>query len=631
MKSTDTQSVKLDRSRIQIKPNDYVEFKKEVFKVSQIIDFNELIGISVTSKRATKLSIKDIKPISPQNIEDNSAIYKDLSDISDEDYKEIEERYLAIQPLLSNNTSMSRKDIEDYANSLNLHFTTLYRWLKLYKSTGTMLGLLSRTSGRKEGEMRIDYRTETIIKNVIDTYYLSKQKPSVQAVINKINIECKNQQIKPPGKNTIRNRINKISEYEKLRKQGNRSIARTKYEPVPGSFNTEYPLQLIEIDHTPVDIILVDDESRLPIGRPWITLAIDIYSRMIVGYYLTLSAPSVTSVAMCVTNCVLPKDELLLKLDIDASWNVWGFPSTIHVDNGADFRAEAIKRAGLMHGINIDFRPIGRANFGGHIERVIGTLMSAVHELPGTTFSNIQKRQEYNSDEHATFTFSEFEKWLVTFITKIYHKRKHHGIDMSPEQQWEEAIFGENLTIGLMPKPSDSLSVTIDFLPIYLRTIQKNGVNIDGLNYYDHLLRSKINQMDEHNNKAKKQFVFKRDPRDISYVWYYEDITMEYFKIPLADQSIPSMTLWEYDSIKNRIKENGSGKINKDAILEAHEELHKQISESVNKSKKARREQQKLKNKNIEMTATFSKPEMPITEESTTSDDIWGDDIPDFG
>ena len=54
-----------------------------------------------------------------------------------------------------------------------------------------------------------------------------------------------------------------------------------------------------------------------------------------------------------------------------------GFPETIHVDNGADFRAEAIKEAGLVHGINIEFRPVGRSNFGGHIERVIGTNISA--------------------------------------------------------------------------------------------------------------------------------------------------------------------------------------------------------------------------------------------------------------
>ncbi|MCK9490710.1 MAG: DDE-type integrase/transposase/recombinase [Sulfurimonas sp.] len=625
----DIKSVKLDRSRIEIKQNEYVEYHNEIYKVSQLLDFSEIIGISIKDKRAKRLLIKDVKPVAPKDSSDNIAIYKDLSDISDYEYKEIEERYLAIKPLLSNN--MSREDIEKHAKEIDVHYTTLYRWLKNYKSTGTLLGLASKPSGRIKGETRLLYSVEKIIQKVIDTYYLTKQKPSVQAVINRINIECKNQNYKAPGKNTIRNRIHQIAEYEKLKRQGNRSIARNKFEPVPGSFNADYPLQLIEIDHTPVDLIVVDDETRKPIGRPWLTIAIDIYSRMIVGYYLSLNAPSVTSVAMCITSSVLPKDELLLKLDIDSNWDVWGFPTTIHVDNGADFRAEAVQKAGLTHGINIEFRPVGKTNFGGHVERAIGTIMSAVHELPGTTFSNIQKRQEYNSDEHASLTFSEFEKWLVTYITKVYHKRKHHGIDISPEEQWEEGIFGEDSTVGLIPKPTDALTVMIDFLPIFERTIQKNGVNIDGLNYYDNLLRSRINKIDE-STKRKKVFVFKRDPRDISYVWFYDDITLEYFKIPLADQSMPIMSLWEFESIKNRIKEKGSKTINNAQILEAHDELNQQINESAKKSKKARREQQRLKNRDIE-TASNDTPSKRRIQGTPSVDNslIWDSDVPDFG
>lgn len=627
--SDDRKSVKLDRSRIQIKINEYVEFEKETYKVSELISFSEIIGVSIKNRRAKRLFIKDVKPITPENIDENVAVFKDLSDISDNEYKQMEERYTAIQPLLSEN--ISRADIEKYAQELDIHYTTLYRWLKNYKSTGTLLGLISKPSGRVKGETRLAHSTEEIIQKAIETYYLTKQKPSIQAVINKINIECKNRGLQSPGKNTIRNRIHKISEYEKLKKQGSRSIARTKFEPVPGKFEADYPLQLIEIDHTRADIILVDDETRQPIDRPWITIAIDIYSRMIVGYYLTLNAPSVTSVAMCITNAILPKDNLLLRLDIDSNWDVWGFPDTIHVDNGADFRAEAVKRAGLMHGINIEFRPIGKTSYGGHVERAIGTIMNATHELPGTTFSNISKRGEYDSDKNASMTFSEYEKWLVTFITKVYHKRKHHGIGMSPEQLWEEGIFGEENVNGLMQKPSDSLSITIDFLPIFTRTIQKNGVNIDGLNYYDNILRSRINQIDE-DTKKKKHFTFKRDPRDISYIWFYDVITLEYFKIPLADQSIPAMSLWEFERIKSFLKERGSKGINNTQITEAHEELHQQIGESVKKSRKARREQQKIKNKNLEQQ--YSQHQRQTDKQNDTiveNESIWDEDVPDFG
>lgn len=625
----ETNSIKLDRTRIEIKPNSYVKYKNLEYKITQLLNFNEVIGIDVVTKKAKLLPIAELSSIEPSKDINAESISKDISEINDSEYNEAKRRYEAILPLLEKN--LSRKDSVEYSKKIGIHFTTLYRWQERYKSTGTILGLISNKVGAKKGNTRLNSEIEILIKRIIDSYYLTIQKPSVQSVVDKVLAECKKMNIIAPHSNTIRNRIESISEYEKLKKQGSKGIARTKYEPAPNKFEATYPLQLIEIDHTPCDIILVDDEHRLPIGRPWITVAIDIYSRMIVGYYLSMNAPSVTSVGMCVSNTILPKDTLLAKFDVNANWNVWGFPETIHVDNGADFRAEAVKKAGLAHGINIEFRPVGRANFGGHIERVIGTLMHEIHNLPGTTFSNIKQRGEYDSDANASMTFFEFEKWLVTFITKIYHKRVHNSLSLTPEQQWEEGLFGDENSIGFIQKPSSNSTIILDFLPIYERTIQKNGVNIDGLNYYDHVLRAKINQTE---NGKKKQFIFKRDPRDISYVWFYEESTKEYFKIPVANQNMPSMTAWEFYSIKTNLKNKGLKRVNQDAILEAREELHNQIQLSVKNSKKARRDSQRLKNKDIEMKEinnNFSNNKINTDNQNhSISESFWDEEIPEF-
>jgi len=622
-------NIKLDRTRIDIKPNSYVKYKNLEYKITQLLNFNEVIGIDVVTKKAKLLPIAELSSIEPSKDINAESISKDISEINDSEYNEAKRRYEAILPLLEKN--LSRKDSVEYSKKIGIHFTTLYRWQERYKSTGTILGLISNKVGAKKGNTRLNSEIEILIKRIIDSYYLTIQKPSVQSVVDKVLAECKKMNIIAPHSNTIRNRIESISEYEKLKKQGSKSIARTKYEPAPNKFEADYPLQLIEIDHTECDIILVDDEHRLPIGRPWITVAIDIYSRMIVGYYLSMNAPSVTSVGMCVSNTILPKDTILAKFDVNANWNVWGFPETIHVDNGADFRADAVKKAGLAHGINIEFRPVGRANFGGHIERAIGTLMSEIHNLPGTTFSNIKQRGEYNSDANASMTFFEFEKWLVTFITKIYHKRVHNSLFLTPEQQWEEGLFGDENSIGFIQKPSSNSTIILDFLPIYERTIQKNGVNIEGLNYYDHVLRTKINQTE---NGKKKQFIFKRDPRDISYIWFYEESTKEYFKIPVANQNMPSMTAWEFDSIKTNLKNKGLKRVNQDAILEAREELHNQIQLSVKNSKKARRDSQRLKNKDIEMKEinnNFSNNKINIDNQNhSISESFWDEEIPEF-
>jgi len=226
-------------------------------------------------------------------------------------------------------------------------------------------------------------------------------------------------------------------------------------------------------------------------------------------------------------------------------------------------------------------------------------------------------------------TFSEFEKWLVTYITKIYHEREHKGISMSPKRLWDIGIFEGEAPIGLLPKPSDPLSVTLDFLPIYERSIQKNGVTIEGLNYYAHLLRNKIHAKDEVTGK-KKKFIFKRDPRNIKYIWFYDESLHKYFKIPVADQAMPDMTLWEFNLIKKRLREKNVHHIDMYKILDAYEELHKQIDESVHKSKKARRAKQRLKNQAKEVNMSTSKTiehSQPI-QQDMIDDSLWDGDIP---
>jgi putative transposase len=53
-----------------------------------------------------------------------------------------------------------------------------------------------------------------------------------------------------------------------------RKAARDRFAPVTGSLEPKWPLSLVQIDHTLVDVIVVDSATRAPIRRPWLTLAI---------------------------------------------------------------------------------------------------------------------------------------------------------------------------------------------------------------------------------------------------------------------------------------------------------------------------------------------------------------------
>ncbi len=631
MTSIKNEKLKLNRQKVQLIIGNFVKYESQIYKITQLIDFNEVIGVNIETNDAKRLLIEYIKPIPNNMIKDNGYIFKDIDDIADDEWKIIEIRLNAIRPLLNGAT---RKEIEEHAKEIGIHFTTLYRWLSGYKSTGTVTGLLSQKRGRKDGTVFIAEDIEKTIQDTIKNDYLIKERPSIKSVINKIKIKCLERNLALPSNNTIRNRINKITQYEFFEKRNSKNLVKDKFAPATKKYSADYPLQKVQIDHTRVDLHIVDDEHRTSIGRPWLTLAIDIYSRMIVGYYLSLDAPSGVSVGMCIVNAILQKNKLLNQFELDTEWNVWGKFDNIFTDNGADFRSFSVEQACLANGIHINFRPIGKKEYGGHIERLIGTTMTEVHDIPGTTYSNIKEKMDYDSEGNACMTFDEFEKWLLIYITKIYQHNIHSGIKTSPYIKWKEGIFGTKDTpgIGYPQIPGDVESLTIDFLPSIERTIQKNGVTIDGLTYFDQILRTKIRGYDigYDSNNSNPKYIFKRDSRDISFIWFYDNIQQEYYKIGLANMEFPPMSLQELNIIKNNIEKTNSKILNEYNILEGYKELYSHVDESIKKTKQQKKMIQKAKNNKKNSVTNIINEHTTNSIPKNNESDIWDKDIPDF-
>jgi putative transposase len=57
--------------------------------------------------------------------------------------------------------------------------------------------------------------------------------------------------------------------------------ARERFDHVNHAPVIKQALERVQIDHTPVDLIVVDEISRKPLGRPWLSLVIDNASRMV--------------------------------------------------------------------------------------------------------------------------------------------------------------------------------------------------------------------------------------------------------------------------------------------------------------------------------------------------------------
>ena len=111
-----------------------------------------------------------------------------------------------------------------------------------------------------------------------------------------------------------------------MRRKDEPAIKATK--ATPGHYVAARPLEIVQIDHTRVDVVVVDEETGQTIGRPWITLAIDVFTRMVTGFHLTMAAPSRLSTGLALLHAVRDKTAWLNNREIKAPWPVAGLPET---------------------------------------------------------------------------------------------------------------------------------------------------------------------------------------------------------------------------------------------------------------------------------------------------------------
>lgn len=231
---------------------------------------------------------------------------------------------------------LSKAAIEDTCTRLDVSRASLYRMLRRLKAEGTVTALLPRTRGRREGSKIDDPSRDRLIRQTIKQFYLAPERPKFARLVEEIRLRCIEDGLVAPSWRTVKARLREIDARTRAQRRGDKLImAATK--AVPGKYRASRPLEIVQVDHTKVDVIVVDEETRKPIGRPWLTLAMDVFSRMVTGFYLTMDPPSRLSISLCLLHAVYDKTAWLKDRMIEEDWPSAGLPETIHVDNGADF------------------------------------------------------------------------------------------------------------------------------------------------------------------------------------------------------------------------------------------------------------------------------------------------------
>jgi putative transposase len=512
------------------------------------------------------------------------------------------ERAALLTPL-AETSHCTVEQIDEVARHLKISRTMVYRLLARFRAFPQTSSLLPEKPGRKRGTKELSPAQERIIDVQIREFYLSKRRPSMAALHRAIASDCFQSKIPSPSYKAVKARVELIAVRDALQAREGARAAGSKFQPIAGSLVADHPLEIVQIDHTLVDVIVVDDLHRKPIGRPWLSLAIDIATRTVPGFFLSLQSPSALSVAMTISRAVLPKDEYLAALQVQADWPVCGIPETLHLDNGKEFHARALLRGCGQYGIRIVHRPPCRPHFGGHIERLIGTLMGEIHLLPGTTFSSTAARGDYNSTRHAAMTLRELEAWLAWQIAGVYHLRMHSSLHHAPLEAWKEGVALANKPLR---QPASPKRFYIDFLPYKKRAVGRDGIRMFNVLYWHGALHSYI--------RDGKRYVVKYDPNDISRVYLLERGN-SYLEVPYRDLSHRPASVKEIQNGARLCRVAEKNTVDEQRLFQAVEKQREVMEAAKKKTMKARRQIQQTAQPKFARTSSVGPPLRPSEPE----------------
>ena len=425
---------------------------------------------------------------------------------------------------------------------------SVYRWLKSYEASGKNISALIpnfEQCGNKGG-CRLEIELRNLVDGVINDNCFGREKYSLdqlQALIaNRVEEENRfrplNDQLTIPARETIMRRIETFDIADRIKARrgkwvATRILAQHKKTPYP-----ELPLARTEFDHTKTDLMVIDEEDNLPIGRLTLSFLLDSFTKYPLGYYLGFEPPSYYAVMECLYHAISQKPDLRELYGTENEWLAYGVPNMIVADNGKEMIGNDLADACLSLKIVLDKAPVKTPEFKGGVERIFGTLNTGLfHTLSGTTFSNFIEKGDYNSQKLACVSAGEVEKALNIFIVDYYCQKYHRGLNGIPARRWEAAM--ENNFFPRLPSSKDTLKILLG--RVDYRTIKDTGIVYNRLRYNcGELLDIRLRLKGE-------QVKFKYHPGDLSMIHVYDPFEKRYIDVPSLDEEYTKgMSLWKH-------------------------------------------------------------------------------------
>lgn len=330
-------------------------------------------------------------------------------------------------------TGGGRHELEMVARAHGITVRTLYRWLREDEEVGFM-GLV-KPRGKPERSPAASASFDPEAVEFVKRLWEQPIKPTVAHVYRELVKKAAEEGWRIGSRATCYRLIAEIPYTEKVFFREGEKAWERKCMPKRRIAPPEYANSVWVADHHKFDLFISYGKR---VVRPWLTAIMDMHSRAIVGWAISIK-PSGDTIAVAFRHGVLPKQ--------DPDDPTQGLPVRFYSDNGKDYRSErlevALAQLKVEHILAHPEAPWAR----GAKERFYRTVADQFSRFqPGWVGANTKERPEgahaavkrlhQQGKLHTLQTLTEaFAAWLKTG----YHMVVHQGMTCTP---WEEFANG---------------------------------------------------------------------------------------------------------------------------------------------------------------------------------------------
>lgn len=419
-------------------------------------------------------------------------------------------------------------------------------WLRKYRQSDANPYVLLDRRALIVRSKRVEATVEEVIDQALSKHYLQLHGVSAKALheIIKRQIKQRNEQqgvrLCIPSESTVLRRVRSIPPYICDLKRLGAGYARNQWRySLKGDQSTRI-LERVEIDHTLLDIWVLDPRTGIPLGRPWITLVIDRFSGYLLGLYISFYGPSVATVASAIKESILPKDGYIDMLrSPQLAWTAMGCAECYVVDNGLEFHAQQFQRIAWELRSDLIYNPVRSPWYKSSIER---TIMESNRILPlqGKVHRPLANAVRIDPAKSAAVMFDDLCTCLIEWASQVHPLRIHPKTLVRPWDLWED---------GRASMPPPALPVNLTGLELMCGLGTQRRVDGDGV-FFNYLRFNSVELQDyrrNHGSALRAEIRF--NPEDLRQIFVQLPKAGSWLAVPLqksifaSDQPISLMQL----------------------------------------------------------------------------------------